>query len=358
MTINDLREQELIVYECISGSKAYNLDVPGSDTDIKGVFVLPQRAYYGFDYVRQVADAANDTVYYELGRFLELLKKSNPNMLEMLGTPASKVRVEHPLMKRVEAKMFLSKRCKDTFGGFALTQIKKARGLNKKIVNPVAQERKNILAFCYVLHGQGSLPLGEWLAKQGWRQEMCGLVKIAHAKDVYALFVDEQDQWGYQGIMKKENANSVRLSSVPKGEQPRAYLYFNKDGYATYCKNYRDYWQWVKNRNENRYENNVQHGKNYDAKNMMHTFRLLDMAIEILQAGEIIVERPNREELLAVRAGQWEYDDLITRAQAKMAQVEAAFEKSTLPEQPDEEAIDKLLAELRNAFYQEQPWAW
>ena len=88
----------------------------------------------------------------------------------------------------------------------------------------------------------------------------------------------------------------------------------------------------------------------------MHTFRLLDMAVEILEKGEVIVERPNREELLAIRAGEWEYDVLIERAHQKMEEVASAYETSTLPAQPDEAVIDALLVNLRNAFYQVAPW--
>lgn len=51
MTINDLRTKGLIILECISGSKAYGLDTPTSDTDIKGVFILPKEDYYGLNYI-------------------------------------------------------------------------------------------------------------------------------------------------------------------------------------------------------------------------------------------------------------------------------------------------------------------
>ncbi|MCB0644366.1 MAG: nucleotidyltransferase domain-containing protein, partial [Phaeodactylibacter sp.] len=134
MTIQELKDRQLIVYECISGSKAYGLDLPTSDTDIKGVFVCPQEDLYGSRYVEQVSDANNDQVYYELGRFVDLLKKNNPNMLELLATPADKVLYRHPLMEQFRPALFLTKKCKDTFGGFAFAQVRKARGLNKKIV--------------------------------------------------------------------------------------------------------------------------------------------------------------------------------------------------------------------------------
>ncbi len=42
-------------------------------------------------------------------------------------------------------------------------QIRKARGLNKKMVNPQPEQRKHLREFCHVLEAQGSVPIGEWL---------------------------------------------------------------------------------------------------------------------------------------------------------------------------------------------------
>lgn len=142
MTIQDLKNKKLIVYECISGSKAYGLDLPGSDTDIKGVYILPQEFIYGLNYIPQVSDKTNDTVYYELGRFIELLMRNNPNLLELLATPEDKVLIRDPIMGKIKPELFVSKKCKDSFGGYAFTQIGKARGLNKKIVNPIDKKKK------------------------------------------------------------------------------------------------------------------------------------------------------------------------------------------------------------------------
>ena len=47
LTIEDLKAQNLILFECISGSRAYGLDTPTSDTDIKGVFYLPKERFFG-----------------------------------------------------------------------------------------------------------------------------------------------------------------------------------------------------------------------------------------------------------------------------------------------------------------------
>jgi len=351
MTIEDLKQQDLIIYECISGSHAYGLNIPTSDVDIKGVFVLPKQDFYGLNYIPQVADATNDKVYYELGRFIDLLSKSNPNILELLATPKEHIRIKHPLLDKITPELFLSKRCKEAFGGYAFTQIRKARGLNKKIVNPMPKDKRIVLDFCYILHNQGAMPLKEWCKIKGLQQERMGLVNIPHFKDTYGVYYDTDGTLGYKGVMRKQTASSVSLSSIPKHEQPIAHLSFNQDGYIVYCKDYKEYWDWVKNRNEARYQGNLEHGKNYDAKNMMHTFRLLDMAEEILRDGQVIVKRPNREELLSIRKGEWQYDALIEKANEKMSSVEAAFKNSPLPDSPNLEAIAALLVELRSAFY-------
>lgn len=351
MTIKDLEDGGLILLKCISGSKAYGLDLPSSDTDIKGVFLLPKAQFYSLDYIAQVSDEKNDEVYYELGRFIELLSKNNPNILELLATPSDKVLYRHPIMDKVKAELFLSKKCKDTFGGYAFAQIKKARGLNKKIVNPVAKEKKSVLDFCYVLADQGAVSIHAYLEKRNLEQSEIGLVSIPHFKDTYGIYYDEQGDLNYKGIMRKVAATTVLLSSVPKGEKPIGHLSFNQDGYVKYCKDYRDYWDWVAKRNEVRYENNLEHGKNYDSKNMMHTFRLLDMAEEILLEGKVKVERPNRTELLEIRQGKRQYDELIVAANQKMAAITLAYHKSELPASPNQLRIKKLLFEMREALY-------
>ncbi|MFD2573279.1 DNA polymerase beta superfamily protein [Spirosoma soli] len=351
MTIQALRERNLILFECISGSRAYGTDLPTSDVDIRGVFVLPQADLYGLRYVEQVNDATNDIVFYELGRFVELLTKNNPNILELLCTPDDCILYKHPLFNRLTPGDFLSKLCKDTFAGYAVSQIKKARGLNKKILNPLPKERKSLLNFCYVLAGQGSQPASDWLAKHGLNQMQCGLVSVPHARDVYALFYDPTNTLQLRGLIAGVDSAEVSLSSVPKDAQPVAYLSVNHDGYSSYCKDYREYWEWVEKRNNTRYQNTLDHGKNYDAKNMMHTFRLLDMACEILETGSVLVRRPNRAELLQIRAGAFEYDDLIVQAEQKVAQVEAAAANSSLPDRPNQAKIEQVLVEMRKVWY-------
>ncbi len=351
LTIQDIKKQNLLLFECISGSQAYGTQVPTSDTDLKGVFVLPREQFFGLHRTEQVSSEKNDEVYYELGRFVELLGKNNPGVLEMLGSPPDCVLYCHPLFEVFLQTNFLSKLCKDTFAGFAFSQIKKARGLNKKINRPVAPERKTPLDFCHVAHEQGSLPLREWLIQRHWLQERCGLVAVANMPGVFGLYYDEAGALGFPGIVRGDDSNEVALSSIPKGMERAALLSFNKDAYSIHCREYREYRDWEANRNDARYQNTLEHGKNYDTKNMMHTIRLLDMAAEILEQGQIQVRRPDREHLLAIRSGQFTYEELMDAAQQKLDRVEQAFVHSSLPDAPDLDVLERLLVEVRVAVY-------
>lgn len=354
MTIADLRQQRLILFEAISGSRAYGTNLPHSDTDLKGVFVLPEKQFFGLEYVSQVANDTKDEVFYELRRFVELLLKNNPTVLELLGTPPDCIVYRHPLFDQFRPQDFLSKLCRQSFAEYAVAQIRKAKGLNKKINHPEPPGRKSVLDFCYVTVGAGAQPAETWLARQGLSAAQCGLANVPHLTDLYALFLDRtpEQHLGYRGLVRDPNTSQdVQLSAVPKGEAPVAYLSFNRNGYSSYCRVFREYWEWVAKRNKERYANTVQHGKNYDAKNMLHVFRLLQMAEEIALTGELRVRRANREFLLQIRRGEFEYAALVAEAGELVARVEAAFAASALPDTPDKDAAEAILRQVRRQFY-------
>jgi predicted nucleotidyltransferase len=342
-----------ILLKSISGSRAYNLSLPYSDTDIKGIFVLPQSELYGLTYTEQVSNPSHDEVFFEIGRFMELLSKNNPNILELLSSPMTSILYRHPLMDLIKAEDYLSKLCLHTFAGYAKTQMKKAKGLNKKINQSFEREKKTILEFCYVVKGIKTISLNQWLNENGIIQQDCGIMRLDHFRDAYGLFHQSQIKDGDQlnGLMSGMSANDVQLSVIPKSIEPLAIMHFNKDGYSTYCKEYGEYWNWVDERNEARYENNIDHGKNYDTKNMMHTFRLLNMAEEIAVHKEVIVHRPDRDFLLQIRNGEFEYDELLAMVEKKMIAIESAYDNSDLPDEPDLKKTENILVKIRESFY-------
>jgi hypothetical protein len=74
------------------------------------------------------------------------------------------------------------------------------------------------------------------------------------------------------------------------------------------------------------------------------------MAGEIAIEGVLRVRRPNREYLLRVRAGGFDYEDLVARAEEKLAEIRQAFERCSLPDEPDRDAVNAALREIRLRF--------
>ena len=262
MNIELLRKRGWIIFECISGSHAYGLNIEGSDVDIRGVYIQPTEMVLRDEYIEQVSDSTNDTTFYEIGRFIELLEKGNPNMLELLNVGDEHIIYKSGLFDRYfpaeEREKFISQKLKHTFTGYAYSQIKKAKGLNKKINwDKTKVERKDVLDFCYVIDDkEKSKPFKHWTRVP---DSNYGLAKVNNAPDLYSLY-----HLGSGGGIIGEDSNDVQLRSIPKNAPHLGYLKFDKNAYSTHCKDYREYTEWLENRNPERYKTNMKHGKGYD----------------------------------------------------------------------------------------------
>lgn len=415
LTIDDLRKNGWIAYEYIRGSHLYGLNNENSDEDHGGVYVCPRDMVMGLrdGYVPQVSDEKGDTVFYEIGRWVELLMNANPTALESLYVPKRCViRKPRPSVQEVlkHRDMFLTKQCFRTLLGYATSQIQKARGLNKMIVNPV-ETRKTILDFCYVPSGQGSKPVAEWLAERGLKQKYCGLVDLPNMHDAYGLYYDwgthlicefgadlkyktnltevmsnltgeseeafyhslttlanpvngrRRSAWllmneglvnpyGFCGIMNENSdSNDVRVCNVPEGIKPLTVMSYNRSGYEAHCRDYANYQTWRRNRNEDRYRSNL--GKNYDSKNMMHCMRLTVMGRELAEGKGFNVDRTDidRDFLLKIRNHGFEYDEILGMAEKEMERLKILEPQSTLPDGVDFTEANELLIRVREIAY-------
>ncbi len=351
VTIEDLRQRKNLLFEGVAGSHAYGLATPASDTDLRGVFIQPKEQFLSDQCQEQVQDEMADEVYYELGRFIHLLERSNPSLLELCFLPAKTHRYRHELFDLIKPEWLLSKVCLKTFGGYAEQQVRKARGRNKKIVNPFDGPRKSLLSFCRVFNESVSMPLLDWLEQEGMNQSQCGLAKWSGVGDTYGLYVDRTGDLGFSGIVRREQSTSLATSSIPKGHAPAILMYFNVGGFSRHCREYASYHDWLENRNEARYQTNQEHGKGYDSKNMMHTFRLLDLAEDIVKDRTLGIPARNRDFLLKVRAGNFEFEELLTTAGERLASLEELYQKSSLPDEPDRVSLRAALAEIRARYY-------
>lgn len=390
----------LIIYSYIRGSQSYGLALPESDTDHGFVYISPmeQLLGLGLNYQEQISSDKNDDCGYEIGKYMRLLIKSNPTILESLFIPEKYVLYEHPIMTGIKKHKseFITKECFKPIIGYACEQIRKCRGLNKRFLHENIK-RKSVLDFVYTYHEQGSVNIQTWLQRKGLKQQYCGIVNVANMRDNYALFYDwgqhfqkeeitlekllspsydnlrkgiielkvvntskmEIDRaielWynslkpiGYRGIINdSETSNELRLSSVEKFSKPLCYISYNKDGYSCHCVDYKNQKEWEKNRNPQRYMENK--GKMFDRKNVAHCIRLLHMGIEIAKTGQFNVDRTNidRDFILDVRLGNKSYEEIINYVENKKDEMERAMSESTLPDSVDVEMVNNLLLNAR-----------
>lgn len=345
--------RQFILFECLYGSHAYGTATETSDRDIRGVYIMPQDKLYGLDYVPQIGDEENNVVYYELKRFCELMQTSTTTVLEMLYIPKHCVLHIDPLFESVFVnckEYFLTKDLVRSMIRMCESQISKATGTNKKMNYEKDEvKRKSILDFCFVPHNQGSMNILQWLKKRKMKQENCGLVKVPNMRDGYSLFYSLEHN--YKGITRKESANDVCLSSIPKGEVPLSFMQFNKDAYSVHCRFYREYQEWLTKRNTARYVEVENHQQHIDGKNMLHCVRIIQTMLEFVNTGVFSVHRNNREELLNIRKGLVPLESIVNTAKLTLEEVKSKLDSMSIPESAFKDAIEESLVYVRKNRY-------
>lgn len=147
-----------IILEGVTGSKAYGLDTENSDTDIKGIYLMPTKEVLslGFNVNNNTKDHVDpDWVYHEVQKFIGLALDNNPTILELLFledytmlTPAGEDLVNN-------RHLFLSQLARKKYGGYALSQAKSLATNNGKYGNGRANRYEKHTRHCFRLLYQG-----------------------------------------------------------------------------------------------------------------------------------------------------------------------------------------------------------
>lgn len=354
------------IFKAIVGSQAYGTAVEGSDIDYKSVHLQPLSEILTFKY-RDQFSINKDDISYEVKRFLELVKTANPTMLELLFAPKDTIitSTEEWDIIQKHKYAFLTTKCKHTFGGYAFEQIRKAKGLDKKMNWEASKiTRKEVTDFCHVSLQGKTYPLKNYAKIKELNLKYFGLVKLDHMADCYAIYYDHVAEYaetknvtiprgekftilGFKGVAS-ENGNSLLLSNVPKYVDPEeGTLYFNKSEYSKHCAEYKSYQTWLKERNEQRYIDSQTHGQKIDGKNLLHCVRLIETGLDIAKYGELLVRRDNAEDLIKIRRGEINLQELLDSANDKIEEMKNTFENCNLPKEVDDELVNQILLEIR-----------
>jgi predicted nucleotidyltransferase len=319
------------------GSHAYGTNIASSDLDIKGIAIAPKEYYLGFNQTFEQVDKDSDidAVIYDIRKFWKLAADCNPNIIEVLFTDQRDWILEHPLLPTSitnvwwhiydNRHLFLSQKAQHTFSGYAIAQLKRIQTHRSWLLNPPKGQPQRI--DFGLKNGDGTLG-----------KEQLGVInsRIQKLSDTLAgnglnkAEVEEMDESLIENVVLDLELDRDLVKVI-----------FAERRYASAARYWDAYKKWQAERNPKRAELEAKFG--YDTKHAMHLVRLLRMAKEILLDGQVLVKRPDAEDLLRVRAGEWSYDQLVGWAKQQEVNLKLVAQQSKLPKSPNRTLLDKIL---------------
>jgi len=290
------------IYLVRHGSHAYGTNIETSDEDQRGVCIPTDEYFYGLQNFEQSVRTDPDVTIFSLKKFAALAADCNPNVVEILFVhPDDVLKLTGWGRDLLDHRsLFVTKKAKHTFSGYAHAQLKKIKTHRNWLLNPPKKppERKDL-----------GLP------------DNCKFSKA---------------QLGVFENLTQEELNLLSAEAQHFYQQERAY----QNAFTHWTQ----YQNWKNSRNPKRAETEAKYG--YDTKHAMHLIRLMRMCNEILRGEGVIVRRPDAEELKAIRRGSMTYEQLVEMAEALDKEAERLYATSQLPNAPDRVAINDLIVEM------------
>lgn len=332
---NFLRENEhlgdKICLLTLGGSHAYGMNTESSDLDIRGIILNTKREILTGNYYEQFTEESTDTVIYSLHKIIGLLSNCNPNVIEMLGCKPEQYLYTSEVGKMLlyNKKIFLSKRCINSFGGYSNQQLRRLQNAMARDSYPKTEREKHILNTIRNMR--------------------------YHFKEKYPTFT-EKDMHLY--IAK----------AITEGLDDEIFIDFNLQHYPL-----RDYRGIMAEMNTviNEYsklnKRNTKKDAKHLAKHMAHLLRLYMMAIDLLEHGEIITYRENEHEILMKirNKGFLEIagDETVNKLMVEAKNLRTEFEKQSFVDDFEydlakaalESDIDKMMTgiyKITDEFYE------
>ena len=288
------------------GSYAYGTNIETSDVDIRGVCLRStENILLGKDF-EVVTNNVIDTAIYTFDKMLNLLSECNPNCIEILGLRKQDYFKITPIGQELlnNKNLFISKKCINTFGGYATQQLYRLRQKTLDALTP-EEYREHIIK---TINGMKD-----------------------HLEKSWHIPIDRID------IVSTDEGLKINLKEINNISLDDYYGLQNEisNVIRTYYKNSK--------RNQKAMEHNKIN------KHAMHLLRLYMMAIDLLKWGEIVTYRSEEHYLLMdIRNGQYSDENGMMNKNFwnLLKEYEEEFENvkkySKLPDNPNYEAIDKF----------------
>lgn len=296
--------EDRVVFESLTGSRVYGLDSPESDYDYRGVCIPPMRYFTGLYEFEQHESKDPDRTIFNIHKFFKLAMNNNPNILELIFVEEKYIKFMAPIWERVIANrlLFLSKKVKHTYCGYAYAQIKRIKSHKKWLLSPPDHKPE--------------------------RHEF-GLRDNTFSADDYGMMASLEDKGGIKSL-----SDDV------------VQLYMKEKSFRNALKTYQQYEDWKIHRNPKRAELEAKYL--FDTKYMGHTFRLLIQGKEILTTGTLNVHLKDEDIKLIqdIKTGKYEYEYLLGLATDMINELDTLYYQSSLQYSPDINAISRLLEDI------------
>jgi len=302
-----------IILLTLGGSHAYGMDKEGSDLDVRGIALNPKEdVLLGTDF-EQIVNADTDTTIYSFNKMIQLLTSNNPNTVEILGCNPMHYFYLSDIGRELldNRKIFLSKICIHTFGGYASSQLRRMENKAARLVGQTQNE-------AYILKSINN-------AKYDFKNRY-----YPYDDSRINLYIDKAVQEGYDSAIFMD----VCLEHYP-------------------LRDWTGMWNEMKaivssyNKIGKRNEKAISHDKL--GKHMAHLIRLYMMCIDILEKEEIITYRTEEHELLmSIRNGEYldenrqptsAFYDLLDEYEKRF---DNAKKNTSLPDLPDYKRINEF----------------
>ncbi|MED5373314.1 MAG: nucleotidyltransferase domain-containing protein [Myxococcota bacterium] len=355
----------------LAGSRAHGTHSPESDVDLLGVALPTARALLGVHerfeqendpealavyrgvLPRQLAAASQDTklegTVYALDKLLRLAESGNPSVLELLFTRESELLVQTELGARLResATLFLSERCRQTFGGYAARQLSRIQ-LHHRWHHQGPERAPTRAEF--------GLPERERVSSDALRAAESEVRKQLESWEVDLTDLEPATRLSLQTQLEQTLAQWKLASEEARWEAAGRWIGVDthlmelmklERRWRSARGEWKRYQAWKRNRNPQRAELEARFG--YDTKHGAHLVRLMRMGQEILREGTLHVWRGDRDadELLAIRGGAWSYERLLEWAD--QARQELNGIEAVVPPKPDRQKVEDLCVGLTRA---------